>query len=88
MSKEKLDFSTGNVVKWGGSYWIVANYEWGLSSMSDYCDLISIDSPNCLARPSEKWPSEEDGIEAVVFVADSVASYIKKSMLANFPHCN
>jgi hypothetical protein len=47
--KEK-HFCTGNLVMWEKELWIVGKWDW------PHCELISCNSSNVIAGPSNKWP--------------------------------
>jgi hypothetical protein len=75
MSSHWKNLYQGNVVGWNGSRWIVFEVD------DDFIRLISFDSPNISACPSETFPTKKSGVASVVYLAESCKRYVADMLL-------
>jgi hypothetical protein len=61
----------GNVVKWEGCLYVVAEIS------TTRAVLLPIDFPNSSAHPSLTWPSKKRGVRSIKVVASTVSSFMQ-----------
>lgn len=74
----------GNVVKWDGQFFVLANNP--QLEKNRTAVLIPIDQSNATVHPSDSWPSDDPQmrVDSIEFVADTVQDWLiqmfKKAM--------
>ncbi len=76
--------TSGNIVRWNGSIWIVAEVkdEWhGNEYTLLNCVLLSATSSNCSAHPSQTWPDDpEKRIDSIEVLASNLQDFLHTLM--------
>lgn len=73
-------FATGNIIRWGTTYWIVADE--GDNEKGHYIEVIAAWASNASGRITEHWPKEKhNNMDSLEFVANNVYDFVERGML-------
>jgi len=71
----------GNIVRWNGDIYIVAEVEEDSKFEPIHCKLLSSDCSNSSAHPSRTWPDDPTKrIDSVEVIADNLKDFLHTLM--------